>query len=68
MQYSVMATCADLTLANAIEDMAREEHISIDAARTALLESKTYKCLYDFETGLWQEGPDYLIDTYKRHG
>ena len=66
MQYEKMAACADMTLTNAIEDMAKEEHITIDEARSRLLESKTYECLYDFDTGMWMEGPDYLRDTYKR--
>lgn len=26
--------------------------------------SKTYSLLYDFQTGLWKEGPDYLISLF----
>ena len=27
---------------------------------------KAYECLYDFDSGLWQEGPAYFIDFYRR--
>ena len=68
MPYETMATCADMTLASAIEDMAKEMHITIEEARSLLLESRAYQCLYDFETGVWKEGPDYLRDLYERWG
>lgn len=28
------------------------------------MDSKTYKLLYDFETGMWSEGPDYILEWY----
>lgn len=28
------------------------------------MDSKTYKLLYDFETGMWAEGPDYILEWY----
>lgn len=67
MSYEKMKLCADMTLANAIEDMAEEDGISLDEARSIILESKTYECLYDFDTGMWMEGPDYFRDTLKRY-
>ena len=45
MTYEKMATCADLNLASAIEDLAIEEHIEISEARKRLLGSRTYPCL-----------------------
>ena len=66
MTYEIMTACADMTLANAIEDMAEEEHITREEARNKILESKTYECLYNFDSGMWMEGPDYFRDTYKR--
>ena len=66
MSYEAMLACADMTVANAIEDLAQEENISIDEARNMILESETYKSLYDIETGMWKEGPDYLRDTFRR--
>ena len=67
MEYEKMKACADMTLANAIEDMAEEDNISIEEARNRIMESKSYECLYDFETGMWQEGPDYFRDFMKRN-
>jgi len=26
--------------------------------------SKTYELLYDFDTGMWAEGPDYIFEWY----
>jgi hypothetical protein len=56
--------CADLIFSDAVQDMAQNEYISISEARTRLISSVAYKALYDYETNLWQEGPDYLLDFY----
>ena len=66
MQYEKMKTCADMTLADVIEDLSAEENISLKAARDRVLESKAYGCLYDFETGMWKEGPDYFRDVMNK--
>ena len=62
----VMSICADMILANAIEDMAEEEGITKAEARDAIVSSKAYSCLYDFDSKLWMEGPDYLRDFYRQ--
>lgn len=28
------------------------------------MDSKTYEMLYDFETGMWAESPDYVLEWY----
>ncbi len=66
MSSDIMYTCADMILADAIEDLANEEHISIEEARNRLLESKAYDCLYNLESNLWMEGPDYFLDFYRK--
>ena len=66
MSSDVINTCADMILADAIEDFAAEEGISIAEARDRLLESKAYECLYNPDTNLWMEGPDYFLDFYRR--
>ena len=68
MSYEKMKTCADMTLANAIEDMVVYEHMSKEEARNKVLESKAYQCLYDFESGVWMEGSDYFRDLLKKWG
>ena len=66
MLYEKMSACADLILTDAIEDLARAEDKSKAEIRKKLLTSKAYECLYDFDSGLWQEGPAYFIDFYRR--
>jgi len=66
MSYEKMSACADLILADAIEDLAREESKPKAEIRKKLMTSKAYECLYDFDSGLWQEGPAYFIDFYRR--
>lgn len=62
----VMGTCADMVLANAIEDMADEEGISRAEARDRLVTSPAYQCLYHYDSKLWMEGPDYFRAFYKQ--
>lgn len=58
--------CADLILTDAIMDMADdEEEISLQEARNKIINSNAYAALYDFETGLWETGPDYFRYFYK---
>lgn len=57
--------CADLILTDAIMDMADEEGITLQEARNKIINSNAYTALYDFETGLWETGPDYFRDFYK---
>ena len=56
--------CADLILTDAIMDMADEEGITLQEARNKIINSNAYIALYDFETGLWEIGPDYFRDFF----
>lgn len=58
--------CADLILTDAIMDMADEEGIILQEARNKIINSNAYAALYDFETGLWESGPDYFRDYFRR--
>lgn len=58
--------CADLILTDAIMDMAEEDGITWQEARSKIINSNAYTTLYDFETGLWGNGPDYFRDFYKK--
>ena len=66
MSFEKMNACADMILTDAICDMAEEENISIEESRNRLLSSNACKCLYDFDSELWKEGPDYFLDYYRR--
>ena len=52
--------CADMILTDAIEDMAEVKGIGIAEARDRIIASGAYECLYNFDYGLWMEGPDYF--------
>ena len=58
--------CADLILTDAIMDMADDEGILLQEARNKIINSNAYAALYDFETGLWESGPDYFRDFFRR--
>ena len=58
--------CADMILADAIEDMAEEEGISKAEVRDAILNSGAYEDLYNLDSRLWTEGPDYFRAYVKK--
>lgn len=64
MMSDKMKLCADLILMDAIEDMSLKEQISLTDARQKLVSSEAYDALYDPQTELWQEGPDYFRYFY----
>ena len=66
MSIELKKFCADLILTDAIMDMADEEEISLQEARSRIINSRAYTDLYDFETGLWENGPDYFRDYYSK--
>ena len=65
MNFEQKTFCADLILTDAIMDMAEEEGITLQEARSKFIKSKAYDALYDFETGLLANGPDYFRAFYK---
>ncbi|MBR1590621.1 MAG: hypothetical protein IJ657_06070 [Acidaminococcaceae bacterium] len=44
---------------------ANEKHIPFDQVISDFSRSKTYEDLFDFETEIWKEGPDYLRSLYE---
>ena len=43
---------------------AEEKQIPFEQAMLAFSRSMTYEALFDFSTGIWREGPDYLRGLY----
>ena len=41
-----------------------EKHIPFEQAMLDFSKSRTYEDLFDFDTEIWKEGPDYLRDLY----
>ena len=64
MTYDVRALCADMVLTSAIEDQVLITGLDANTVRSNIIHSPAYQALYDFDTGLWQEGPDYFIWFY----
>lgn len=56
--------CANLMFTIAIQYLADREGITTHEARKRMIHSPFYDALYDYETGLWGEGPIYLLYTY----
>ncbi len=49
----------------AMEKYSEKQHVSYEDAFIAFTCSNTYKELFDFDSLLWTQGPDYLIDIYE---
>lgn len=56
----------ELLSAMASETIARRQKISKIKAFDRFMKSKTAEMLFDEDTGLWLNGPDYIADEYVR--
>ena len=65
MSYEQKVFCAELILTAAIMDMAEDEGISRQEARSRIINSPAYDALSNFDTGLWAQGPDYFRSFYQ---
>ncbi len=54
----------DLLATMVVQSRAEREGRSFDAVFSEFRKSKTYAMLYDSQTGLWMNGPDYISDEY----
>lgn len=64
MTSDLKAPSAELILCAAIDDYSEKTGISADEIRNEIIETGAYDALFDFDTGLWKEGPDYFIDFF----
>ena len=64
VEASTKRFCANLIFSIAIQYLADREGITVDMARKRMIHSKVYDALFDYETGLWGQGPIYLLSTY----
>ena len=65
MKSDANIACADMTLADAIQDLASRTGRSEDLIRREIIESGAYDALYDEETELWASGPDAFMDFFE---
>ena len=57
--------CANNLAAMAIEQLRNMyPEVRFSKLVSNFMDSKTYELLYDFETGMWAEGPDYILEWY----
>lgn len=59
-------TCAVISMRETIALLAEEKHIPYEDAMLQFTSSCIYDALFDFDTGIWKESPEYLLDLFER--
>ncbi len=59
-------TCAVISMRDAVALLAQEKNISYEDALILFAGSRIYDALFDFDTGIWRESSEYLLDLYNR--
>ncbi|MBR6943098.1 MAG: hypothetical protein IKH55_08615 [Fibrobacter sp.] len=49
-----------------IRELMDKKNYDMTTAIADFMESTTAVCLFDKETGLWENGPDYIVGEYER--
>ena len=57
--------CAVNLMRSMLVKYAQKHSISFEDAMLQFTESATYEALFDFDTAIWKEDPDYLLDVYE---
>lgn len=63
---AIKEACAIETMRCMLQRYAQDKNISFENSLVAFSNSSTYQVLFDFETGVWREGPDYLRSLFDR--
>jgi len=58
--------CAILVMRVMLEDYSVDTGIPFEDALLRFTSSTTYEALFDYSTGLWREGPDYIRGYFER--
>ena len=58
--------CAALVMDSMVKDIAETEGRKYGDVLKDFVQSQTYDCLFDFETGVWREGPAYLESLFRQ--
>lgn len=58
--------CAALVMDSMVKDIAETERRKYGDVLKDFVQSQTYNCLFDFETGVWREGPAYLECLFRQ--
>ncbi len=62
---SQMESCAISTMRRMIEKYSDKNSIPFEEAFFQFTKSRIYSALFDYTTGIWMEGPDYLMALYE---
>lgn len=57
--------CAVELMRHMLVKYSQKKSISFDAALLQFTSSSAYDALFDFETAIWREGPDYLMQVFE---
>ena len=57
--------CATSTMRDMLFVLAEKKDIPYEDALIEFSDSPIYDLLFDYESGMWKEGPDYLLATYE---
>lgn len=57
-------SCAVSLMIDAVDSLSRRENIPYEDALLLFASSKVYDALFDIETGIWKEGPTYILSLY----
>ena len=55
----------ELLCAMTVEDIAAETNEDIDDVYKKFRKSRTFDMIFDEETGVWLNGPSYIVDEYQ---
>lgn len=58
--------CAALVMDSMVKGIAETEGRKYGDVLKDFVQSRTYNCLFDFETGVWREGPAYLECLFRQ--
>lgn len=58
--------CAIETMRYMLQNYAQDKGIPFEDALLTFATSSTYQVLFDFETEVWKEGPDYLRSLFDK--
>ena len=64
MKKEAMEHAMELLAAMVVEGRALKENRTQEEVFKEFRRSRTYEELFDPETGLWENGPDYISDEY----
>ena len=55
-------SCAVSLMRDTVKELALRDTISYEDALLRFTNSKVYETLFDYDTGIWRESPDYLLN------